>query len=314
MLRDKHTYKLKIDEDFKRLIPPLSADEFNQLESNIRKDGCRDALVTWNNIIVDGHNRYEICTKHKIPFAMDTRKFGNKEEAVSWICANQLGRRNISEETRRYLIGKRYEMEKTIGGRNQFIEQDARPQNGTKHNPDKYLMRTRERLGAEYHIGYNTVTRYADYANALDVIVGVVPEFHKKVMSGEIKVTQDRIIRIAALSAHEIKRIGAELLANPNAYFGYTDDNGDLVKNTPIEIQLANMQIGAIKEMPKFDPDAEVLSLALTIPPWASSINRVLVSPNIGNITADARNKTAETLDELKAAIDKLLGALKEEK
>ena len=57
---------LKIDPEFQSLIPPLSPDEFRQLEENILKDGCRDPLVYWNNTIIDGHNRFKICTQYGI--------------------------------------------------------------------------------------------------------------------------------------------------------------------------------------------------------------------------------------------------------
>ena len=57
-----------IDNEFQRLIPPLSADEFNQLEQNILQEGIRDALVTWNGILIDGHNRYSIAKKHNLPY------------------------------------------------------------------------------------------------------------------------------------------------------------------------------------------------------------------------------------------------------
>ena len=125
---EKLVHKLNIDTQFRNLIPPLSSDEKQILESNIKKDGCREPLCVWNNTIIDGHNRYDICVKYNIPFYIQTLEFEDRAEAIDWICANQLGRRNISIETRKYLIGKRYEMEKIIDkkynphGRNQYSE------------------------------------------------------------------------------------------------------------------------------------------------------------------------------------------------
>ena len=60
--------ELQIDPEFKRLIKPLQTKENLQLENNIIMDGCRDAIITWNGIIIDGHNRYEICKRRNIPF------------------------------------------------------------------------------------------------------------------------------------------------------------------------------------------------------------------------------------------------------
>ena len=110
-------YNLKIDDDFRNLIRPLMRQEYLQLESNLISDGCLTPIITWNGVIVDGHNRYEICQKHQIPFRTEERSFDCKEEAIAWICANQLGRRNLSEETRKFLIGMQYENEKIVNER-----------------------------------------------------------------------------------------------------------------------------------------------------------------------------------------------------
>lgn len=58
------------DEEFKHLIRPLRQREYTQLEQNILSDGCRDPIVVWNDVIVDGHNRYEICMRYDIPFGI----------------------------------------------------------------------------------------------------------------------------------------------------------------------------------------------------------------------------------------------------
>lgn len=89
--------RLKTDEEFKHLIRPLRQREYTQLEQNILSDGCRDPIVVWNDIIVDGHNRYEICMRCDIPFEVKEMEFECREAAIAWICANQLGRRNITE-------------------------------------------------------------------------------------------------------------------------------------------------------------------------------------------------------------------------
>lgn len=61
---------LIIDPQFKNLIPPLQRTEYLQLEENLLADGCRDPLVVWRGTLVDGHNRYEICMRHRIPFSV----------------------------------------------------------------------------------------------------------------------------------------------------------------------------------------------------------------------------------------------------
>lgn len=101
-----------IDEEFKSLIPPLSEDEFRQLEANCVRDGIRDPLVVWpqddgNDILVDGHNRFRISAMHSgIRFDIRRMEFKDRDEARRWIILNQFGRRNLSAYDRSVLALK----------------------------------------------------------------------------------------------------------------------------------------------------------------------------------------------------------------
>lgn len=157
---EKTVSPLKIEPKFKNLIRPLQRKEYLQLEQNILSDGCRDPIITWNGVIVDGHNRYEICMRHQIPFAVLEMDFSCEAEAIAWICANQLGRRNISEETRKYLIGKQFEAEKLAGavknpnGNNQYSTFDEAvviaPQERDEETHSR--SKTAERIAKDNHI------------------------------------------------------------------------------------------------------------------------------------------------------------------
>ncbi len=102
---------IHVDEEFKALIPPLSREEYKQLEENCVKEGIRDPLVVWklpgNEILIDGHNRWEISAKHAgIRFNVVYREFENREAVKEWIIKNQLGRRNIPPYVRAELALK----------------------------------------------------------------------------------------------------------------------------------------------------------------------------------------------------------------
>ena len=86
---------LIIDNEFRALISPLSLNEYQTLEENILTDGCRDSLVSWNGILIDGHNRYTICTKHDLKFSVVEKPFDSRNDVCIWIIQNQLGRRNL---------------------------------------------------------------------------------------------------------------------------------------------------------------------------------------------------------------------------
>jgi N6-adenosine-specific RNA methylase IME4 len=85
-----------IDPEFKALIPPLAPDELSQLEANILRDGCRDPLVLWGEILIDGHNRHEICTRNGLPFETVQIQFESRTHARIWMRNNQAGRRNLT--------------------------------------------------------------------------------------------------------------------------------------------------------------------------------------------------------------------------
>ncbi len=103
---------ITIDKEFQSLIPPLSEDEFRQLEENCVKDGIRDALITWpqpdgTEILIDGHNRWNISVKHGgIRFDTKRIEFKSREDAKQWIILNQFGRRNLSAYDRSLLALK----------------------------------------------------------------------------------------------------------------------------------------------------------------------------------------------------------------
>jgi DNA modification methylase len=91
---------LKIKEEFKKLIPPLTPDEYKQLETNCIEEGIRDAIITWNGYIIDGHNRYKIAQDWCLVFRLEAKEFKSEQDVKVWMILNQFGRRNIGNYTR----------------------------------------------------------------------------------------------------------------------------------------------------------------------------------------------------------------------
>ena len=296
---------LQIDQEFKELIPPLSKEEFNLLEENILKFGCIDPICTWNNTIIDGHNRYSICTKHNLKFNIQAFNFELREEAKDWICANQLGRRNISDETRKYLIGKRYEMEKILlnnpGGKNQYSKiykenEEIKEERDRIHRPVTAI-----KLGKEYNVSTRTVLTYANYSKAIDKLNTEEPDLTQKILNGEIKVPQNQVIRISKLSPKIKNKIQKYLKKETNS-------TNYLIKPKTV----ANEKKYKIKEMPEYDPNAELVSLSFTIPSWIESLDRVLSLSKYKTATKDVKNKVKKELHNLEFSIGTMLLALEE--
>lgn len=154
--------KLKIDPEFESLCPPLAPEEVNYLEDLLSKDGCLEPIAVWaqgNNTILDGHNRYRICTQLGIKFKTTPIEVTDRNDAKFWIIKKQLGRRNLAEEQKSYLRAQRYAVE-TSQGR-------ACDQNGHKFTGPGA---TRKRLAAEYGVGEGTIQRDVAFAKAVDAL------------------------------------------------------------------------------------------------------------------------------------------------
>lgn len=309
---DRKVPTLIIDKDFKSLIRPLRRQEFLQLEKNILYEGCRDPIITWNGIIVDGHNRYEICRKHNIPFETKEMHFDSRAEVIAWICANQLGRRNITEETRKYLIGLQYETEKLIAGRKKASMKNA-------ESTDDYFLDdidipsrhvTAQRIAQENNVSFGTVQKYAIYTRALDEIEKKIPGFVTKILSGRYKISHANIVEISKLSPDEITKLSKQLERNGQPYLQYNKTR-TVIPHHPHHTG-PREKGPSVKDMPAFDPDAPIVELTLTIPSWISSINRTKDHANLSEVSEAAKEKLIARLAEFEKISSALIALLKE--
>ncbi len=103
--------QITINEDLKAYIDPLTEDEYAALEHSLLAEGCRDALVLWGDLLIDGHNRYGICQKHGIPFkTVQNETFKSMDDVHLWMIDNHLGRRSVSDFQRGVLALRKKEI------------------------------------------------------------------------------------------------------------------------------------------------------------------------------------------------------------
>jgi hypothetical protein len=179
------TMSIVIDQEFRKFIPPLTDEEFAQLEANILAEGCRDALVLWGDILVDGHNRYDICTRHEIRFDTVQYEFEDRSQVKEWIIRNQFGRRNLLPYVRTKLA---LELESVIAARakaNQVAnlkQGDTIPvcQNSDKREP----IDTKREVAAIAGVSHDTVMK----VKKLEAVAA--PEVKAKLATGEISINQ----------------------------------------------------------------------------------------------------------------------------
>ena len=201
---------LKIDPEFQGKIPPLTFEELNQLEANILRDGrIINPIIVWQGLIVDGHNRYTIAKKHpEIPFTVHEKEFASRYEAIIWICKNQLGRRNLTPEQKKYLIGKQYEAEKCVNGGDR--KSSAAKSGGHFDHLIKH-EKTRGRIARETNTTDSFVRRAEHFAKGVDAAEEAVPGTRQKVLSGEVKPTAAEIASVARAPPEERPALVAEI-------------------------------------------------------------------------------------------------------
>ena len=183
-----------IDPEFQSLIPPLSTDEYTQLEKNIVKDGIRDALIVWpqgdgNSILIDGHNRFRISTAHAgIRFEIKQKNFKDRDEAIVWIVENQLGKRNLPLPDKVILQDKK---------RDALARMADKKQKAGIANPDKNSCQGSKERNAfdrknktDYKIAKAAGTSEDTVRKVRTIKEKSTPETWEQVRSGEISINQ----------------------------------------------------------------------------------------------------------------------------
>lgn len=170
---------ITIDAEFAALIPLLNPEERRQLEDNIvEHGGARDPLVVWASkgalMLLDGHNRFEICTRLELPFDIHEMRFSTREEAADWMDRNQLGRRNLHPDAFTLILGRRYNRAKKQGERTDITSGQS-----------DHKSTTAERLGKEHGVTEKTVRRAGKFAEAVAKVKKIDPLIEEKLTSGK---------------------------------------------------------------------------------------------------------------------------------
>ena len=211
------TQTLRIDPEFKAQIPLLTQEERKQLEENILAEGALLApILVWNGTIVDGHNRYEILQSHpEIPCSVRNLELETRDEVLVWICKHQLGRRNLTPEQKKFLVGKQYDAEKHDGfhgNQHTLPVRSADAQNEHQQTSEK----TCERIARENHISPSAVRRAALFAAGVDLAEELCPGIRQRVLSGDLKASDALFERLAKARPEEYAVL-LEQIKNPQS-------------------------------------------------------------------------------------------------
>ncbi|OPY59419.1 MAG: hypothetical protein A4E55_00231 [Pelotomaculum sp. PtaU1.Bin035] len=248
--------QIQIDNEFKSLIPLLTAEEYAGLEKSILEEGCRDALVLWNGIIIDGHNRYEICTQNNIPFNTTDKQFESREKAKEWIILNQFSRRNLSAYDRSLLALKLKDI---------ISKQAEQRMKSGIPVPKSEQGRTLEKLAKIADVGKDTIYKIEKIEQK------ATPEQKEKIKKGEVSIHKvfmdiNREEKREAIK-QDLKTVELPkgtfnvILADPPWKYKFSETESRAIEN-----QYPTMELEDIKNLKIPSADNSVLFLWATAP------------------------------------------------
>lgn len=297
--------KLIVDEEFRRLEqPPV---EYLAPSTGTGVSGDTPPVIRlWDNIIIEGFSQYESYLQTGMPISTKQVSVRDRREALAWACGEQLKRNDLSNEMRIYLIGKRYSVEKLARG--QYPRQSPSIQSTAVHAADSGCVagKTAVWLGKEYHLGRGTIARYSRYADVIDRLAAIAPNLVTAILSGQLGLTQRAAIRLIELPEQELKRADMD----PRKYFARNPRQKERRGRPPICSPVSRAQLSAamlVKQMPDYDPDADISGLTLTIPSWISSMERTGATAALNMISQTAKDGLSVQLSRLVQSAEKLL-------
>lgn len=295
-------YELKTDSEFQWLHISMTEEKLKRLEYNINQRGVTKPIITWKGFIVDGHKRYGIYHRRKIPFTVRNLDSWSRYAVLNWLCDSNLKRFDVTDEYRKYFIGRKFliQMDSSDHHLGRSVSGSINPR--PLHN--KYIIA--QDLGTEFKISRNTVVKYSQYSEALDSIRSREPDIAQNILSGKVRVSIDNVIEISQLSNDDLHILKDCFNEKYRERISISEIWHELRWNrvhpsvSPKAQQQDKSQINAeIKKMPEYDPDSDLMSLYLTIPMWKSSIERVKVSADIRHSSKSARDKLLRELGAL---------------
>ena len=292
----------KIDPEFRRLSVPLSPEEENRLENSLLREGCKEPIAVWHGCILDGHKRYEICNYEEMEYETVEMNFATKDDALLWVCKNHLATVNPNSTVFRYLLGKRYVLEREM----------------YKKNPEKihinYVKKV-ARVGAvcgtlaeETSMNPGTVRKYGTLALQLDQIAEKDMALFDAILAEKISITYGKVMKYSEMETTKMISMRRRLL-HDDIKMRRRKPRKKAVKSESKEEkkeQTAPLEMG-IKEMPVFDPDMEFRGLALTIPTWMNAIARTRAKTDIELVSEPTKAQLAMILRRLEEQITQTL-------
>ncbi len=286
-----------LDEEFENLIKPLSEIEKHRQEFDVITKGFGQVRV-WRNIVLCDSGVYKVCRDYDIPCKVVDKEFTNRYEALSYVCTEELKRDDLTYEYNKYLIGKMYNNE-------------IRSKNSLKITKTSIAAR----LGDMYSLSAGGVQKYGLYAEAIDHVYGVTPELARFVLEDNLRISHESTIELARFPREELITIMHIAKEESAGRMTFAEIKHEIRwKNFTSESRTPPKQAKAesvqIKKMPAYDPDADIMGLAMTIPSWIKALNRAVDHTDMSAVTPKGRTAFRDRLFALDDTVIKIISLM----
>jgi hypothetical protein len=192
-----------VDPEIRDLIPPIQQEERDLLRESLAEEGCVDLVTVWRGILLDGHNRVELCRELRIPFQVRSIELPSRDAARMWVLRHQLGRRNLKPLVAKELLGRLYNARKLESRKNLTpgSSSSIRQSGGSR-------TRTAHEVAAETGATARSVERAGKFAQDLQTIEATAgPEARRAILSGDVRLNSAQVAAIANLGPRDIEQM-----------------------------------------------------------------------------------------------------------
>lgn len=312
-----HSWILMSDATFKALDIPLRPANRRELERQIKKNTPIDPIPVWHGYVMMNYDLHALCEKYHRFCSVKNMSFARKNEAIAWICREQLKRADLTRQAICWLLYRLYkalqETENRKTAKDEFQYKQLSPSRFSDTMPVRQTENTTllKQIGAEYHLTKQTIRNYVRFGQHIDKLEEMFPGTRIRILKGEIEMPIMFTEALMQMPKEEL----AKMIADPRCR--------RLVPPKDVMVKIRDMREArnrkrihvetAIKETPAYDPDAELDGLTFTISAWIKAIARTEKGADLKHASGDGKERLRGALSQLKAETDCLYRMLEVE-
>ena len=297
-----HRWLLMPDDSFKELDIPLRPAERRELEKRVKKNGRIDPIPVWRGYVMMGYDLYYLCEKYHNFYTVKNLSFVRRNEALAWICREQLKRKDLCRQAVSWLLYRLYkallEEENRKEAKVQFQYKQLSPSRFSETTPVRQTENTAllSLIGEEFHLTKATIRNYVRFGQRLDKLEEMFPGIRIRILKGDVDLPIMFMEALMQMPREELEKMvndpQCHRLAPPENIVSKIRGARDSNYRKKVHVETG------IKEMPAYDPDAEINGLTYTIGAWVRAIARTEMT--------DLKHATGEGKDRLRTALAKL--------